>query len=353
LSRIVAHTVRVTGSLIRTDRVKGRILGMARLVLADRAQIDSITRESYTLWGGGLSYEGYRDLWEEVGRCRWAQEHARYYVWLGADGRVLSSMKVYRPRLRLLGHEGRVSVLGAIFTPRLHRRQGHAADMVRSALLQIRDQGDLGAMLFSDIGTHYYTGLGFEALPAVEHSGRLPLEPGDGQSDLTLRPAREEEIDLFRAAHDAQSTRRSVAILRDREHWEFLWIRSRSFFSRVQDRTVRHRWSVALRDDSFVGYLITVEGRGEWNVREVGAIDAEPETMREILCSAAVRAHREGLRRVFGWLPQELVECLSGWSIRSRPRRRAVPMLRVDDTSFDLRLLNRPSAAYIPFHDQF
>ncbi len=305
------------------------------------------------MWGGGLSYSAYRGLWEDLGRCSWARKFARFYVWEDRQAGVLSSVKIYRPRLRLFEREGRCSVLGAIFTPRSLRRQGHAGAMLRAALRDVRRRADVGALLFSDIGTSYYAEFGFEALPAAEHTGRLNGPRMARDPRIVFRRAAESDLEAIRAAHEAFSSHLPIAVVRDAEHWEFLWVRSRSFFAHVQDRSVRHRWRVALRDGSFIGYLITVEGRGEWNIREAGAVDGSPDTTVEILSQAAAEAYRSGLRRVYGWLPGEVVQRLNDWTIRGRPRRRALPMLRVEDRSIDLVSLHRNAPVFIPFQDQF
>ena len=328
-------------------------MSTARLTLATRAEIDAISRESYVLWGGGLSLAAYSQLWEEISQSSWIKKYARYYVWRDSDGRVLSSMKIYRPRMRLMDREGRCSVLGAIYTPRSHRRRGHAADMVVAALDEIRNRADLAVMLFSDIGTRYYAKFGFGALPAVEDTGRLPVRPVTADSGLEFRPARAVDLEQFRQAHANSSVDRSLAVLRDLEHWEFLWIRSRSFFSRVKDPSITHHWQTVHRDGEFVGYVITVQGRGEWNLREVGSIDGDPATMARIVAHAGSVAYRAGLRRFHAWLPGEILDGLTGWTISSRPRRRAVPMLRGCESTIDPLELERQDKAHIPFQDQF
>lgn len=328
-------------------------MSTANLTLATRAEIDAISRESHVLWGGGLPLGSYRQLWDEVSRTPWARKNARFYVWRDSDGRVLSSMKIYRPRIRLMQREGRCSVLGAIYTPRAFRRHGHAAEMVLASLEEIRGREDLAAMLFSDIGTQYYRKFGFDALPAVEHTGRLPVRPVTDHSGLQFRPVRADDLERFQQAHATSSAHRSVAVLRDVEHWEFLWVRSRSFFSRVKDPSVGHRWSAVARGGEFIGYLITVEGRGEWNVREVGSVDGEPTTMAEILTHAGSMAYRAGLRRFYSWLPPELLDHLDSWTIHSRPRKRAVPMLQGCESAIDPLDLQRAGGPHIPFQDQF
>lgn len=305
------------------------------------------------LWGGGLSLAAYRQLWDEVSRSSWVRKYARFYVWRDSGGRVLSSMKIYRPQIRLMDREGRCSVLGAIYTPRSRRCRGHAADMVLASLDEIQNRADLAVMLFSDIGTRYYSKFGFGALPAVEDTGRLPVRPVAADSGLEFRPARALDLERFQEAHAISSADRPVAILRDLEHWEFLWIRSRSFFSRVKDPSIKHNWHAVYREGEFIGYLITVEGRGEWNVREVGSIDGDPATMARIVVHAASMAYRSGLRRFYTWLPGEILDRLTEWTIRSRPRKRAVPMLQGCESTIDTLELERQDKAYIPFQDQF
>lgn len=326
---------------------------MARLVLASPAQIDRITRETHALWGGGLSYPAYRDLWDELGRSAWATKYARYHVWQDDGGRVLSSLKLYRPMLRVGTRQGRASVLGAVFTPSRLRRRGHAADALRAELKESERAGDLAALLFSDIGTQYYSRLGFRPLPAQEQVGRLPPAPEWLSAGPSLRPAESTDLPRLALAHEASSARRSLAVVRDREHWEFLWIRSRAYFSRAEDPGIQHDWRVAYRGDVFAGYVIAVLAGGDWSVREVGAADGEPRTMIEILRHAGALAYRGGARRVYGWLPAELVPGLEEWRLRGTTRRRAVPMVRLLDPEIDPALLAPPADTHIPFQDQF
>jgi hypothetical protein len=142
-------------------------------------------------------------------------------------------------------------------------------------------------------------------------------------------------------------------VVRDAEHWRFLWARSLRFFERLSDASLRYRRQVALSGDRFAGYLVTVEGRGEWYVREVGAADGDPEVMVTILRLGADQAQRAGARVVYGWFPPELHERLRDWGLRGRPRRRAIPMILGLEGSVDLRGLDAPGAAYLSFQDQF
>jgi len=326
---------------------------MPRLVLADERQIESVYRESWSLWGAGLTPGGYQAVWEDVRRTAWARQHLSFFVWLDEQGRVLSSMKVYRPILRLHGQTSRIHVLGAIFTPRALRRRGHASAMIRASVTQARDGGASLALLFSDIGTRFYEDLGFVPLLAEEQWGRLRTDRRVAVGGWALRAMRDGDADAVRRAHDASSALREFGIVRDRGHWEFLWVRSRSFFSRLDDPDVRQRSWIATRAGRFAGYLVAVEGRGEWNIREVGAADGDPRTMATILHLGAVEARRTGLGRYYTWLPPSISAHLQDWGMRTRTRQRAIPMILPMNDAVDVPRLCAPEAAYIPYLDQF
>jgi predicted N-acetyltransferase YhbS len=326
---------------------------MPKLVLASSKQIENIYRESHALWGAGLHLRDYTELWNEISNLPWAMRHARFMVWQDDDGQVLSSMKLYRPLIRIGGKTARASVLGAIFTPLARRRSGHASRMLQHAIRCCEKRGDRLCLLFSDIGPAFYADLGFQTLPAEEHWGRIPRTRDVSSAGWTLQPLSEPRIDSVRQAHHDSCLRRPLALIRDAEHWEFLLARTAGFFRRLRDRMIGTRISVAKQNGKFAGYLITVEGRGEWNLREVGAVDGDPDTMATILEIGARKARGEGLRRFYGWLPPELPSRLRNWDIRSQPRSRALPMLLPLSGSVRPELLQDPETAYIPYQDQF
>lgn len=326
---------------------------MPRLAIAREEQIDRIYRESHALWGAGLAWSHYRDLWRELSATPWGSRHARFWVWLGDDREVLSSAKVYRPLLRLAGETSRVTVISAIFTPPGLRGRGHATRLMRALIDRAARRDEANVLLFSDIGTMYYASLGFLALPAEEQAGPLPrlARPPAGWS---LEPLRDEDRAAIARAHLDYCSRRPIAIVRDPAHWRFLWVRSSSFFERLGDSRLRPCWQVARCERRFAGYLLTVVGDGEWHVREVGAVDGDPETMATVLRLGAREAQARGLARFYGWLPPEVLGLLPDWSIDRRPRRNALPMiLPLRESARALTALTTPDGAYLHFQDQF
>jgi len=226
--------------------------------------------------------------------------------------------------------------------------------MVRAVLQQARDRGDRLALLFSDIGTRYYsTGFGFFPLPADEQWGSLRHHVGAPGADWRLRPMLEEDVPAIREAYERTSRPRKIAVVRDAEHWDFLRVRSSAYFERYRDPGIRQVCRVALRDGCIAGFVLSVEGRGEWNVREIGASDGDPSTMAAILRLGGAEARRLGLRRVYGWLPPDVLPHLGDWKLSSHPRKLAVPMILALDETIDVARLDDPEAAYIPYQDQF
>lgn len=325
---------------------------MSRLTIARDDQIDAIYRESHALWGSGLGFDDYRELWRDLARTAWGGKHTQFCVWVDGRGAVLSSLKLYRPQLRWQGRTGRVTVLGAVFTPTALRGRGHASDMVRAVIRQARERGDRLVLLFSDIGTSYYAALGFLPLPAEEDWGTLPRNPRP-PAGWTLRPLDDETLPQTYGAHLDYCMGRPFTMIRDDEHWRFLHVRSARFFERLQDERLRFRQQVGLHEGQFAGYLLTIEGRGEWNVREVGAVGGDAATMVAILRVGAAEARSSGLRGFYGWLPPEVRPSLRDWKMRSRERRQAVPMILPLEEAADLSGLAAPGAAYLPFQDQF
>jgi GNAT superfamily N-acetyltransferase len=325
-----------------------------RLARARPDEIASIYRQSHALWGAGLALADYRGLWDDLHRTAWGSRHAEFCVWVrDGERRVLSSLKLYRPRIRIAGETGRATVLGAVFTPPALRGRSHASAMVAAALDLARRRGDVAALLFTDIGTAWYGSFGFTALPAEEQWGVLSHHGSASGPGWTLDAMEERDLPAVMEAWRASSEARPLAFLRDREHWEFLRVRSVRFFARLADPDLRQRWIVARRDGRFAGYLVTVEGRGEWNVREVGSATGDAASMAEIVRVGAARAWREGLRGFYGWLPPSVAARLRDAGVRSRSRSRAQPMVLPLVSGIDPGAFATAEDGFIPFQDQF
>jgi GNAT superfamily N-acetyltransferase len=323
------------------------------LIIPTRHQVRAVLRESHTLWGAGLPLDAYIAMWEELADCAWGRAWYGWRAWVAEDGRVLSSLKLYRPHLRLGGSAARARAIGAVFTPREHRGRGYAASLIRAVLDEPPEPARDPGFLFTDIGVEYYAALGFAALPCEDALGTLRAPATRPTHGLTLRTMTIDDLDEVGRAHDMLCETRAIAILRDRAHWEFLLLRAASFFRRMDGSGLERRFMIASNGSRPVGYLVAVLGPGEWNVREAAAYDGDPATLARILAAGGEDAFAAGVRTVWGWIPRSWWPLVPAWRLRLQPRQRAIPMIRAPK---DLELpaaLDTAEGAYISYLDQF
>ncbi len=326
---------------------------MPRFVTPTAEQIRSVLRESHALWGAGLSVADYVGMWEEMADSRWGRAWYSWRALVDDQDRVLTSLKLYRPVLRLGETAGRTSAIGAVFTPRGFRRRGHAATLIRATCDEAGRRGDRTALLFTDIGTAYYQSLGFASLPCEDALGSLPDASPSAARGVTFRSMTLDDIDAVARAHDAACARFPIAVLRDRDHWEFLLLRAETFFRRLDRSGLEHRFMVAMESSKPIGYLIAVLGPGEWNLRDAEAFDGDPGTLARLLESGAAEARSAGATTVWGWIPRAAWPLVPAWRLRSQPRLRAIPMiLALDGRELPARL-DTVERAFIPYLDQF
>ena len=327
---------------------------MPRLVVPDPAQVRTILEESYALWGAGLSLADYAGMWGELADTAWGRRWFAWRAWVDDDGRVLSSLKLYRPLVRIGERTSRAAAIGAVFTPRPQRRQGHAASLMLATLEEAEGRGDHPGFLFTDIGVEYYAALGFRALPCEDLLGTLPAPSARARpTGIRFRPAEVDDLDDMAKAHEKTLEERVVAILRDREQWEFLLTRAATFFRRLDGSGIERRFVIATDRGRPVGYVVGVEGGGEWNLREAAAYDASEETLARILRAAGAMAREAGSTSIWGWLPRSWGEMIPEWRLKAQPRLRAIPMVRPLGGAVLPDGLDALDRTLLPYLDQF
>jgi hypothetical protein len=321
-----------------------------RSVVPDAGQVRSVLQESHALWGAGLPLHDYVGMWEELAASPWGKAWYGWRLLVDGNERVLSSLKLYRPKLRIGDRTSRARAIGAVFTPRQHRGRGYAATLIREALAEAED-GEPG-FLFTDIGVAYYAALGFAALPCEDAIGTLRASPRRTPG-LRLRAMEAYDLDAVGHAHDRVCASRPIAILRDRDHWEFLLLRAASFFRRIDGSDLARRFMIVEDDAGALGYLVAVMGPGEWNLREAAAFDGRPETLARILIAGGEDAAASGAHTVWGWIPREWWPLVPEWRLRLQPRTRAIPMIRAAGDTRLPRTLDTAEGAFISYLDQF
>jgi hypothetical protein len=322
-----------------------------RLITPDPSQVRSILEESFALWGAGLALPDYIGMWEELADTPWGRRWFSWRAWMDERGEILSSLKLYRPLVRIGDETTRAAAIGAVYTPRKHRRRGHAAAMIQAVLAEAEDRQDQPGFLFTDIGVEYYAGLGFRPLACEDLLGTIPAR-GTAPA-ISFRAATLDDIDDMARAHERTCASRAVAILRDRAHWEFLYARAATFFRRLDGSDLSRRFTVAIERDAPVGYVVAVEGGGEWNLREAASYDGSPDTLARILRAAGAEAREAGSSSVWGWMPRAWAKLVPEWRLKAQPRLRAIPMMRPLGGRVLPDGLDRVEDALLPYLDQF
>jgi len=326
---------------------------VAQLITPDAEQVRAILAESHSLWGAGLTLPSYSAMWEEMAASPWGRKWFSWRALLDDTGRMISSLKLYRPELRVDGETLRACALGAVFTPRALRRRGHAAQLIRAVLAEASARGDGPGFLFTDIGTEYYARLGFVPLPCEDVVGTLAGAPDPRARGVTFRTMDARDLERVAAGHARACAERAIAVLRDREHWECLLLRSETFFRRLDGSGLEGRFQSAEERGLPIGYLVGVVGAGEWNIREAAAYDGSDETLARILAAGGAEAAVSGAASVWGWIPRAWFPLVPSWRPRVQPRPRAIPMLRPKGGGPLAAALTAPDRAFLPYLDQF
>jgi GNAT superfamily N-acetyltransferase len=309
--------------------------------------------ESHGIWGAGLSVPDYVGMWEEMADSGWARAWYSWRALVDDRGRVLTSLKLYRPELRVGVATGRAAAIGAVFTPRAFRRRGHATALIRAVLEEAVRRGDRAALLFTDIGTEYYRAIGFTPLPCEDALGSLAGAAARPPLGVTFRTMTVDDLDVVSRVHRESSASRPIAVLRDRDHWEFLLLRAATFFRRLDGSGLTRRFMMAMEASRPIGYVVAVLGPGEWNLREAEPFDGDPATLARMLDAGAADANAQSATTVWGWIPRAVWPLVPTWRLRAQPRLRAIPMMLTLDGSALPERTDTVDGAFIPYLDQF
>jgi GNAT superfamily N-acetyltransferase len=120
---------------------------MPVLSLASPEEIRAILSETHALWSEGMTREDYMTFVFAQMESPWGRKNFRYLVWKDGDT-VLSSLKLYRLDARWGSRRMVLGGIGAVYTPRAHRGQGHARAML-SAVLALMPSEGMTAQCFS------------------------------------------------------------------------------------------------------------------------------------------------------------------------------------------------------------
>ncbi len=133
------------------------------LVQAKKQQIFKILRESFEIWGDGLSFKHYLRFNYQLFNLAWAKNHYKFYVLASQNG-VLAGFKLYSLKLNIQGRIFRIAGLGAIYVKKGFRQKGLGHQIIDLAIKHLASKKYDGIVLFSDIASQFYTRHGFKVI---------------------------------------------------------------------------------------------------------------------------------------------------------------------------------------------
>ena len=233
--------------------------------------LDHVLRDTYPVWGEGLSFDAYARYARGLRRTAWGQSHLERVVLL--DGaRLLASAARHDLSARIDGRIRRVLGIGSIFTPRELRGRGAASAIIAHLVDAANTEGHEFVLLFSDIGPALYERLDFVPLPleqatlAVHIAGRRAGDAGAGRR-RSRHPAHR------RARADAAPTGARLALDRTEDYIRHAITRRRLLAGLGPPGLRQIEFLVAEEGHMAVAYLVCTAHHGRWTIEEAGDRD--------------------------------------------------------------------------------
>ena len=307
---------------------------MPVLSLASPEEIRAILSETHALWSEGMTREDYMTFVFAQMESPWGRKNFRYLVWKDGDT-VLSSLKLYRLDARWGSRRMVLGGIGAVYTPRAHRGQGHARAMLSAVLALMPSEGMSGAVLFSDIGVEYYQRLGFHPLPSHEFSVSLEAVPRAECPRMKVERVQEEDWPEIERLYARATASDPFVLGRSSAYWDYLRQKERERARRLPEgRTSPCHWIIRCGRES-VGYALVVSDPPALVLKELIIVEGYPDAAPALW--DALR--REGTLLTGWWPPHRWSHLLPREHTHLRPRRREVAMLASLDPELDVNTL--------------
>ncbi len=312
---------------------------MPVLSLASPEEIRAILSETHALWSEGMTPEDYTAFVFAQMESPWGRENFRYLVWKDGDT-VLSSLKFYRLEARSGSRRIVLGGIGAVYTPRAHRGQGHARAMLSAVLARVQSEGMSGALLFSDIGVEYYHRLGFHPLPSHEFSVSLEVLPRDECPRISVERVHEADWPDIEQLYARATASDPFVLQRSSAYWDHMRRKENERARRLPGGVKSPRHWIARCGREGLGYALVLFDPPALVLKELIIADGYSDAARALLGALRKDGALLGATQLTGWWPPHR------WSlvlpeeyIRPRPRMREVAMLASFDPALDVDIL--------------
>lgn len=188
-------------------------------------------------------------------------------------GRIVSTMQVFRKRVRMLGAVVEVAAVGNVFTAQDYRERRLASQMIERASAAMDEHAfDLSLLFATRIP--FYGRLGWQSHPRV----LTFLAPASGEAggEYSLRPFVPEDLTGVAAIYDEYNARRDGTTVRDAAYWSG----QLRYAGNLGEDFV-----VATQGDRVVAYARGTELFDFYVVMEHGHLAGHEAALTELVCS--------------------------------------------------------------------
>jgi predicted N-acetyltransferase YhbS len=277
---------------------KQGVAGMT-IAVAEWQELLPVLHETYRIWSTGLSKSEYQQYIRAQMSSPWARRHYRHMVHKRA-GKIVSSCKLYDLKMSARGSDFRVLAIGAVYTLEEHRGQGCATSLLEEVIALAETEGYDALMLYSEIGTDFYTHFGFEEMGSADFSLVIKCtreEELNGSEERT-RFLQHSDIPFLQQHHARWLRRQPYGVVRTQEYWHFKLAKERYL-----QRHSRLSWPAlelltVNENGGDSGYMITEQSGQTVRLLElVGTDNARIELWKRLL----TRAVAFGADHIRGW----------------------------------------------------
>lgn len=274
------------------------------LAAASGGVLDQILRDTWPVWGDGLSFDAFVRYDTGLRRTGWGQTHRERMVLLDGQ-RALASAKRYDLSARIDGRIRRVLGIGAVFTPRELRGRGAASALVAHLVDAANTDGYEYVLLFSAIGPAFYERLEFVPIP-LEHATLAVHQKGGGAPAMLVRAGDDRDLAHIADLGLARSAGTRFALDRNEEYIKYALARRRLLAGLGPPGLRQTEFLVAEEGHMAVAYLVCTVSRGGWTIEEAGDRDPSGARLGAMLQVMLAREPSLTPPRIDAWWPHAL-----------------------------------------------
>jgi predicted N-acetyltransferase YhbS len=273
------------------------------LAPATGTALEHVLRDTYPVWGAGLSFAAYAGYARGLRRTAWGASHVERVVLL--DGaRMLASAARHDLAARIDGRIRRVLGIGSVFTPRELRGRGAASAMIAHLVDAANTEGHEFVMLFSDIGPALFERLDFVPLP-LEQAALAVWSPG-GTPAMLVRAGDDRDIPHIAELGLRRATGARLALDRTEDYIRHAIARRRLLAGLGPPGLRQIEFLVAEEGHMAVAYLVCTAYRGRWTIEEAGDRDPTGARLGAMLQLMLAREPSLAPPQITGWWPHAL-----------------------------------------------